>query len=108
PQLPQAPRAGVRARRERRRQARAEVSARNPPKGVGRDGAQGVGTPHSTAEAGERTRTDPAEGRGRRAAEPWEGNRAGAQKPDPVSTKQQRLNSSTHTGKCGYPASPAV
>ncbi len=31
------------------------------------------------------------EGRGCRATEPLEGNRAGASKPDPVSTRQQRI-----------------
>jgi len=36
---------------------------------VRRDGRQGVGAPRSTAEAGEPTRRDPVEGRGRRIAE---------------------------------------
>src|SRR5205807_7199961 len=36
-------------------------------------------------------RTDPAEGRRRRVAEPLEGNMAGASEPDPVLTKRQRL-----------------
>ena len=40
---------------------------------------------------GNPTRGDPVEGRGRRVAEPLGGNRAGAQEPDPVSTKQQRI-----------------
>jgi hypothetical protein len=37
------------------------------------------------------TRRDPVEGRRRRVAEPLEGNMAGAPKPDPVFTKQQRI-----------------
>src|SRR5207245_2294172 len=37
------------------------------------------------------TRAEPVEGRRRRVAEPLEGNMAGAQEPDPVSTKQQRI-----------------
>ena len=40
---------------------------------------------------GNPTRGDPAEGRRRRVAEPLGGNMAGAQEPDPVSTKQQRI-----------------
>ena len=40
---------------------------------------------------GNPTRRDPVEGRRRRAAEPLEGNMAGASEPDPVSTKQQRI-----------------
>src|SRR5437762_12336309 len=40
---------------------------------------------------GNPTRGDPVEGRRRRVAEPLEGNMAGAQKPDPVSTKRQRI-----------------
>jgi hypothetical protein len=40
---------------------------------------------------GNTTRTDPGEGRGRRVAEPLEGNRAGASEPGPVFTKQQRI-----------------
>lgn len=35
-------------------------------KGARPDGAAGVGTAHSTAQAGERARVDPVEGRGRR------------------------------------------
>src|SRR5438876_7402072 len=41
--------------------------------------------------SGNPTRGDPAEGRGRRVAEPLGGNMAGASEPDPVSTKQQRI-----------------
>ncbi len=40
---------------------------------------------------GNRRRRDPVEGRGRRTTEPLEGNRAGASKPDPVSTRRQRI-----------------
>jgi RNA-directed DNA polymerase len=40
---------------------------------------------------GNRPRRDPVEGRGCRATESLEGNRAGASKPDPVFTKQQRI-----------------
>ena len=40
---------------------------------------------------GNRTRRDPVEGRGRRTTESLEGNMAGASKPDPVFTKQQRI-----------------
>src|SRR6266404_4858714 len=40
---------------------------------------------------GNSTREDPTEGRRRRVAEPLEGNMAGALKPDPVFTKQQRI-----------------
>src|SRR5262249_37491085 len=40
---------------------------------------------------GNRSRRDPVEGRGRWTTEPLEGNMAGAQEPDPVSTKQQRI-----------------
>jgi hypothetical protein len=43
------------------------------------------------AKSGNPTRGDPVEGRGRRVAEPLEGNMAGAQEPDPVSTKRQRI-----------------
>ena len=40
---------------------------------------------------GNRSRRDPGEGRGRQVMEPLEGNMAGASKPDPVSTRQQRI-----------------
>jgi RNA-directed DNA polymerase len=40
---------------------------------------------------GNTTRRDPGEGRGRRVAEPLEGNRAGASEPDPVFTKRPRI-----------------
>ena len=43
--------------------------------------AAGVGAPHSTDEAGEPTRRDPAEGRGRRVMEPLEGKMAGTPSP---------------------------
>ena len=41
--------------------------------------------------SGNPSRGDPAEGRGCRVAEPLEGTMAGASKPDPVFTKQQRI-----------------
>src|SRR3712207_8927236 len=50
------------------------------------------------SEAGQGTRTDPVEGRGRRAAEALRGNRAETPRSDSVSTQQDRkstrLNSS--------------
>jgi RNA-directed DNA polymerase len=58
---------------------------------VRRDERQGVGASHSTDEAGEPYRRDPAEGRGCRFKQPLEGNMAGASEPVDVSTKQQRI-----------------
>src|SRR5437764_4337407 len=40
---------------------------------------------------GNRSHRDPGEGRGCRVMESLEGNMAGASKPDPVSTRQQRI-----------------
>ena len=56
-----------------------------------RDGRQGIGALHSTAEAGERNPADPVEGRKCRVRGLLEGNMAGASEPDPVSTKQQQI-----------------
>ena len=56
-----------------------------------RDGRQGVGACHSTAEVGEPTHRDPVEGRASRVTEPLEGKMAGTPSPDTVSTKLQRI-----------------
>ena len=56
-----------------------------------RDGRRGVGAPHSTADAGEPTRGNPAEGRGRRAMRPSEGKMPGTPSPDPISTRRRRI-----------------
>src|SRR6266702_5075849 len=56
-----------------------------------RDGARESERSIVPPKPGNPTRGDPVEGRGRRVAEPLGGNMAGAQEPDPVSTKQQRI-----------------
>ena len=58
---------------------------------VWRDGRQGIGAPHSTAEPGERNPAVPGEGRRCRVRGLLEGNMAGASEPDPVFTKQQQI-----------------
>ena len=50
-----------------------EVPPSNPTKGVRWDGVPGVASSHSTVAVGEPARGDPAEGRGRRVADPLEG-----------------------------------
>ncbi len=69
-------------------------SLRSPNEGneVRRDERQGVGAFHSTDEAGEPYRRDPAEGRGCRFKQPLEGNTAGASEPVDVSAKQRRID----------------
>jgi RNA-directed DNA polymerase len=56
-----------------------------------RDGWQGVGVPHSTVEAGERTAPDPLEGRGHPVMDPLEGNVADTSRSETTSTKLQRI-----------------
>lgn len=58
--------------------------------GVGTS-SQGVGAPRSTGEAGELTREDPVEGRGRQNMEPLEGKMGETPSSETVSTKQQRI-----------------
>ncbi len=57
---------------------------------VRRDGRQGVGASRSTAEPGEPPE-GPWGGKGTPSYEPWEGNMPGTPRPDPVSTKRQRI-----------------
>ena len=71
-----------------------------------RDGQQGVGATHSTAEAGEPNHRDPVEGRGSRVTEPLEGKMAGTSSPDTVSTKLQRI--ATVGARCLPPRSEPV
>ena len=68
---------------------RSEVS---PSEGneVRREGCQEVGALHSTDEAGEPPE-GPRGGKGAPFHEPLEGNMTGTPRPDPVSTKQQRI-----------------
>ena len=72
-----------------------DTSARAVPPSEGnevrRDGRQGVGAPRTTTEAGEPTRRDPVEGRGRRIAERLRGTMADIPKPETISTKQQTI-----------------
>jgi hypothetical protein len=62
------------------------------------DGRAGVGAPHSTVEAGERTRADPGEGRGCRTMDPVEGKMTGTPSPDTISTRLQRIAARVHDG----------
>src|ERR1700722_3864018 len=55
-----------------------------------RDGRQGVGASRSTAEPGEPPE-GPWGGKGTPSHEPLEGNMPGTPRPDPVSTKRQRI-----------------
>src|SRR5215469_5873596 len=57
---------------------------------VRRDGWQGVGASRSTAEPGEPPE-GPCGGKGAPSYEPLEGNMPGTPRPEPVSTKQQRI-----------------
>jgi len=79
------------ARLQRERTEGARVVRRRDDKGVPPEGTMGVGAVHSTDEAGEPTRRDPVEGRDCREQEALEGNMTGAQEPDEVSTKSQRI-----------------
>src|SRR5437867_878191 len=56
-----------------------------------RDGRAGVGAFRSTAEAGERDRADPVEGRGCRIMDSMEGQMTGAPTPEAISTKLHRI-----------------
>ena len=56
-----------------------------------REGRQGIGASHSTAEAGELSPENPVEGRGCRIKELFEGNMAGASKLGTVLTKHERI-----------------
>ena len=56
-----------------------------------RDGRRGIGASHSTEEAGESSRRDPVEGRGRRQMDPLEGKTANTPRLGPVSTSRQRI-----------------
>jgi len=58
---------------------------------VRREGRQGIGVSHSTVEAGELSPEDPAEGRGYRIKELFEGNMASTSKLGTVSTRQERI-----------------
>lgn len=56
-----------------------------------RDGRQGVGASYSTREAGEPTRWDPVEGRGRRIAERLRGTMPDIPRSETISTRQQTI-----------------
>jgi hypothetical protein len=58
---------------------------------VRRDGRQAVGTPRTTEEAGELTREDPVEGRGRRIAERLRRTMADISGSENISTRQQAI-----------------
>jgi len=58
---------------------------------VRRDGRQGVGASYSTREAGEPTRWDPVEGRGRRIADRLRGTMPGIPRSETISTQQQTI-----------------
>ena len=84
----------ARGRRIRRpRERNADATGVPPCEGneARRDGQRGVGASHSTADAGEPTRGNPAEGRGRRAMRPPEGKMPGTPSPDPISTRRRRI-----------------
>jgi RNA-directed DNA polymerase len=58
---------------------------------VRRDGWQGVGASYSTDEAGELTRQDPVEGRGRRIADRLRGTMPDIPRSETISTRQQTI-----------------
>jgi RNA-directed DNA polymerase len=58
---------------------------------VRRDGRQGVGASYSTNEAGELTRQDPVEGRGRRIADRLRGTMPDIPRSETISTRQQTI-----------------
>jgi hypothetical protein len=73
-------------------EAQAHVAVRRrEPKGSVPEGSRGSERLIVPVKPGNTTRVDPVEGRGRRIAEPLEGNMASASELDSVSTKQQRI-----------------
>ena len=73
-------------------EAQAHVAVRSrEPQGSVPEGARKSERLIVPMKPGNTTRTNPVEGRGRRIAEPLEGNMASALELDPMSTKQQRI-----------------